>query len=143
MMYLPHVYNMENIRGGARMVKMAYRHQSQIQRDGGELEPWARELINNERSIRYYLRHKTPEQWLADIELLPDFMQVRIAHIIWWDFFGGRKISQRWPHLDHYLDQPIMHWLTRDEIAAALHFCGYSQFSSVVRCGSGGNGGPK
>lgn len=49
------------------------------------------------------MRETTPEQWLKGINSIDKKYQGEVARIVWWDFFAGRLVSERWPHLDEYL----------------------------------------
>ena len=45
---------------------------------------------------------RTPEQWAALIAGLPYSAPVKaaVASVVWWDYFGNRRVSERWAHLD-------------------------------------------
>ena len=33
---------------------------------------------------------------------------LRVACIVWWDYFGGQPVPHRWDHLDGYLKKPFV-----------------------------------
>ena len=50
------------------------------------------------------LKSKPPEQWRAQLDAVSDpDVRNRVACLIWWDFFGHRSVSNRWPHLDEFV----------------------------------------
>lgn len=49
-------------------------------------------------------KQRTPEEWTALIDAIPCVRtRVKVACIVWWDFFGGRETDNAWPHLSHYV----------------------------------------
>lgn len=50
-------------------------------------------------------RARTPVEWrtlVRQIKCRP--ARIQAACIVWWDYFGSRNASERWPHLDRYVD---------------------------------------
>lgn len=72
------------------------------------------------------LTKKHPLEWLHDIRSLPKKVQTNIARIVWWDWFAAREVQDRWPHLDSYINGPMIN-LNREETVKHLLECGYSE----------------
>jgi hypothetical protein len=49
------------------------------------------------------LRARKPQEWAQAVLNVPVEIRAQIARIVWWDFFAGREVANRWPHLDQYL----------------------------------------
>lgn len=46
----------------------------------------------------------TPEEWFSRISKIEDQkVRVKVASIVWWDFFANQPADQRWPHLDEFI----------------------------------------
>ncbi len=93
------------------------------------------------------LKEVTPEEWAEQVLKLDPEIRPQVARVIWWDWFAGREVANRWPHLDHYIKtrstnelkmQITAQWtreqiadaefgrdLSKAEMAAALVVCGY------------------
>ena len=85
------------------------------------------------------LKSRMPDEWARQIKRLtipylpmPAFgvteMHIRtsVACIVWWDFFGGRPVPDRWPHLDIYLNKPYVR-VPREVMIEGLVILGYPQ----------------
>lgn len=47
----------------------------------------------------------TPEDWVARIKAIHDpAVRVKVANIVWWDYFADRPSPKAWHHLDTYLE---------------------------------------
>lgn len=86
-------------------------------------------------------RQVSPATWKALIAKVPKNCRCEVAHIVWWDWFGGRIATERWPHLDQYLRRPVWSKPTDDEIIEGLVLCGYSEKHAISRIGNKGNKG--
>jgi hypothetical protein len=94
------------------------------------------ELIDGELKSKHKMRDRSPEDWLLQIEELPEPVRTRAAWIIWWDFFAHRPVVDRWPHLDHFINkkcEPV----TDGDLAMALHNLGYTPYMAVARVKGG------
>ena len=67
-----------------------------------------------------------PETWRDLILTLPWQLQAPVASIVWWDKFGGRMSSERWPHLDLWVNQPHQE-PAEEELIEALCAMGYGR----------------
>jgi hypothetical protein len=63
-----------------------------------------REIIRREAETQAALRERTPEDWRARIDAIPQQFRLALANIVWWDFFSEREKNEAWPHLDVYVD---------------------------------------
>jgi len=90
-------------------------------------------LLEAESITRAELNEKTPDQWEREIsKLRPYAVRLRVACLVWWDYFGGRKYTDRWPHLDGYLGQDYIETESSD-VAAGLRRVGYTPYMSEKR----------
>jgi hypothetical protein len=65
-------------------------------------------LCETESLTRRKLRALYPETWAERIAALPDGeTKNRAAFVVWWDYFGGRQVSEAWPHLNEYLSRSV------------------------------------
>ena len=87
------------------------------------------------------LKRVSPKQWRNRVASVPKKMQTEVAHVIWWDWFSGRDVTERWPDLDTYIRQPKWNKPTDAEIVAGLMLCGYSQPYATKRIGNKNNQG--
>lgn len=78
------------------------------------------------------LKAKSPAQWRKEISVLEEPVRSRVACIVWWDYFGGRKVSDRWPHLDEYVNVPYTP-APREAVTMALKKVGYSEKHAIRR----------
>lgn len=47
----------------------------------------------------------TPIEWRKRIDQIANrTLRIQIACIVWWDYFGHRLTSHRWPELDDLID---------------------------------------
>ena len=84
-------------------------------------------------------RRVSPATWRALVDNVPAEYQCEVAHIVWWDWFSGRLVAERWPHLDRYLKKPVWNKPTNEELVRGLMLCGYSHKHAVSRIGNKGN----
>jgi hypothetical protein len=101
--------------------------------------PYAKTISKESRAImkaetvsRRVLKDRAPEVWVAMIEDLEEPIKTRAAKIVWWDFFGNRFVSERWPHLDGYLNRPI-EFVAHEDLVSALYKLGYSAYYATNR----------
>jgi hypothetical protein len=73
------------------------------------------------------LKKIAPQQWRSRVAALPLKIRTEVAHVIWWDWFGGRNVTERWTHLDTFIKRPKWHQPTDAQIIEGLMLCGYSQ----------------
>ena len=66
-------------------------------------EKWVTRAIKKEQASKRAMINVTPEEWRERILQFPEPLRTKIGFIIWWDFFGGRRVTKRWPHLDDIL----------------------------------------
>ena len=72
------------------------------------------------------LKSKPPEQWRVEVDAISDpDVRNRVACLAWWDHFGSRPVSHRWPHLDKFLGAPYVP-VSDTQLKRALCQCGYS-----------------
>jgi len=52
------------------------------------------------------LRNRKPWVWARKVGRIRRWdVLVRVAAVVWWDWFGERKVDERWPHLDAWVSQ--------------------------------------
>ena len=74
-----------------------------------------------------YLKSKSQETWLAEIELVPDYkVRCVAARIVWWDFFSTKTCNTGWNQLDKCVQAREFPEVTTDDIVVALLSFGYS-----------------
>jgi hypothetical protein len=73
------------------------------------------------------LKKVAPQQWRTLVAALPVKIRTEVAHVVWWDWFAGRHVTERWPHLDTFIKRPKWHQPTDAQIIEGLILCGYSQ----------------
>lgn len=71
-----------------------------------QLSNETRKLLNHEKLVAKRVLGKLHGQaWLAQIGMIKDEeTRIRVANIVWWDFFGGQTVEKRWPEFDGYLE---------------------------------------
>jgi hypothetical protein len=79
------------------------------------------------------LKKVAPQQWRSRVAALPLKIRTEVAHVIWWDWFSGRNVSERWPHMDSYIRRPKWHQPTDAQIIEGLILCGYSHGFAAKR----------
>ena len=87
----------------------------------------------NQREWRIRANLISPEQWQELVGRLNKRVRAHAASIVWFDFFGGRIIDERWPHLDTYVNEyngPA----DRSDLINALVRCGYQREYAANRC---------
>jgi hypothetical protein len=48
---------------------------------------------------------RTPEQWVERVRAVRgQALRIKVACIVWWDWFGQRLVSGRWAHLDELVN---------------------------------------
>lgn len=92
------------------------------------------------------LKNRSPEEWARQVKRLSipippdvaeklitmDHVRVAAANLAWWDFFGGRPVVDRWPHLDKYLNKTFVR-VPRELLVAALMALGYPEKWAMAR----------
>jgi hypothetical protein len=79
------------------------------------------------------LKKVAPQQWRARVTALPVKIRTEVAHVVWWDWFACRPVTERWPHLDTFIKRPKWHQPTDAQIIEGLIACGYSQAYATKR----------
>ena len=82
----------------------------------------------NQKSLK-----KSPEEWAAIVDGLPEYIKVTIAKIIWWDHFAGRLTGNRLDHLDWCLLEKADLSIPDDQVRAHLMACGYTEEQALSR----------
>jgi hypothetical protein len=93
-------------------------------------------VLNRESEVRKSLRDRDPQEWLDQINELPEPLKTRASWLVWWDFFAPRPVVDRWHHLDHLINkkcEPV----TDGDLAMALHNLGYTPYMAVARVKGG------
>lgn len=87
------------------------------------------------RSRQHSLACRTPQEWRDMIDALDigHVERVQVATIIWWDYFGERVTSQRWPHLDDIRSQWRDVAFDRATVVNALATLGYAPHRAELR----------
>lgn len=78
----------------------------------------------------------TPEQWVERVAGLPAPARPQIARMIWWDWWSERKVGERWPHFDKYLEFDAVedaNPLSTRMIAKCLKAVGYPPYRVKLR----------
>jgi hypothetical protein len=97
-----------------------------------KMEGWAQERIERESVVKRNLAKRTPQEWEDKIRELSGAIRNRVACLVWWDFFGGRTVKNRWPHLDKWVNAPFEETAVEDVISG-LHSVGYSPWEAKKR----------
>lgn len=88
----------------------------------------AKKLLNQIKALRVrLLRLRSPEEWSRMIRAISnDAVRIKVACIVWWDYFGSRHTEDRWPHLDALVNKGLGN-LSFDKslVAKALIRLGY------------------
>jgi hypothetical protein len=73
--------------------------------------------------------------WAYRISQLNDKIRGPVARMIWWDFFAGRMVSERWSALDEFVPAPrnLTEDWTNDELRDGLMACGYPEMEAARR----------
>ena len=87
---------------------------------------------------RAILNARSPEEWRSAIDTITDpNTRTQAACIVWWDYFAHREVSNRWPHLDEYLNAwNVALLIPPDALRAALMQVGYLEVDAVNRSAS-------
>lgn len=97
------------------------------------LPGWTRKILDKERRAKRVLVGRAPADWEQRIEQIEDRqVRIRVACIIWWDFYSGQPDDSAWHGLDHYLVERVGD-ISEDEMAAGLETLGYSPFQARHR----------
>lgn len=78
------------------------------------------------------LRQKTDEEWINDIEALPENIKTAVAKIVYWDWMGGRPANEQNPLFQKFIKyspEPC----TESELINGLLEVGYSEFQATKR----------
>ena len=86
------------------------------------------------------LRRVDPREWRNRIMELPVRLQVFVAQIVWWDYFGDKTVPDRWPELDMWIRaHPFTFrkevWPSDEEMVDALISIGYEHRTALRRMG--------
>ena len=86
------------------------------------------------------LRRVDPREWRLRIMELPVRLQVFVAQIVWWDYFGDKTVPNRWPELDLWLcAHPCTFrkemWPSNEQMIDALVSIGYEPRTAHRRMG--------
>jgi hypothetical protein len=64
-----------------------------------------RNVTKIDKAWNQVVRARTPAEWRAMIDAIPDSeVRIKAAFIVWWDHFGQRPASNRWTELDDLLE---------------------------------------
>ena len=76
---------------------------------------------------RAILNARSPEEWRSAIDVITDpSIKIQTACIVWWDYFAHRVVSNRWHHLDEYVQAWNVHiHVPQSQFEAALLSIGY------------------
>lgn len=80
-----------------------------------------------------HLRTRTPEEWVERINALPSSIREFAARIVWWDWFAGRTVAERWPHLDEYIRKFTHAEAPYAPLVEALETLGYPEKTALTR----------
>lgn len=86
--------------------------------------------MNNKKIIKI---KESPEFWQNAINGLPEEVQATVAKVVWWDHFASRLVSERWPHLDEWLNKPIVD-ISQEDWVKHLTRIGYTHNEAASRC---------
>jgi len=78
------------------------------------------------------MKSKSPEDWFNAIQNVESSVRNAVAKIIWWDFFGDKVCTQRWNHLDSYINSPYEE-LDDNLIMEGLQVCGFTEKQAMWR----------
>ena len=87
------------------------------------------------------LEERSPAQWIEQIEKMVASRPVRagVAKLVWWDFYSGRKCTERVSEFDKYLR--LFDTRSDDqELAKGLEAVGYPPQIAVARVKGKGGG---
>lgn len=100
-------------------------------------DQWVIETIKKEQVTKRALLRLSPGEWRSRIFALPEPLRTKIGILVWWDYFGGRPVTRRWPELDGIIaahakldDYPEF---SREELICNLHLVGYSSYMAWRR----------
>jgi hypothetical protein len=80
-------------------------------------------------------RKVTELEWADKVEKLEERIRGPVARMIWWDFFSGKLVGNRWSSLDRYIPGPRNQeedW-TAEELCNGLVACGYPRLEATRR----------
>lgn len=97
------------------------------------LPTWARKILDKERAAKQLLVWRPPADWERRIEAIENRqVRIRVACIVWWDYYSGQPDDTGWHGLDHYLVERVGD-ITEDQMAAGLETLGYTPFQARHR----------
>ena len=98
-------------------------------------EKWVVHILQKERENRKSMQQVSPEQWRRRIDTLNEPLRTKVACLIWWDFFSGRQVTDRWPHLDDLVanHSRLPDDFNRNDLVIALCNTGYSPYEAAKR----------
>ena len=74
-----------------------------------------------------------PKDWAKALRRVPLAIRAEVARVVWWDWFSDRTHSERWEHLDKYLEPPFHFQPDISRIIDGLVMVGYSWERAVNR----------
>jgi hypothetical protein len=86
--------------------------------------------MNNKKIVKI---KESPEFWYNGIVSLPESVRATVAKVVWWDHFASRLVSERWNHLDEWLNKPVVEIPTADWVTY-LTKIGYTEYEAATRC---------
>lgn len=98
-----------------------------------------RDTLNLETTYIAHLTRRTEAQWLHAISALRGNVQIAVACVVWWDFFGGRKADPNKSAFAPFLESRAGESLggaslvSRQELQRGLLVAGYSKVLAAQR----------
>ncbi len=96
----------------------------------------AQKLLNQIKTLRaWLLRLRSPEEWNRMIYAISNnTVRIKVACIVWWDYFSSRHTEDRWPQLDALVNQGLGNMsFDKSSVAKALIRLGYSTSGATRR----------
>jgi len=91
----------------------------------------------SDTTINYrVLRKKSPQEWVLDLEEVPEHVRPSVARIVWWDFFGGKLCLERVTEFDQWLKHDPRE-VSEKEVEAGLRMVGFCSFTASKRSQGG------
>lgn len=97
-----------------------------------KLGDWSQEILQREAIRMKKLGNIKPEEWENRISKVKKNARGNVAKIIWWDFFGDVEVTDRWPHLDKWINVQFKDIPIEDTITG-LNIAGYSPWQIKKR----------
>jgi hypothetical protein len=80
------------------------------------------------------LRSKTDEEWISDIEALPEEMRKPVARVVWWDWMSGRPATERNPEFDQFITYTLdPEPISESKLIKGLLAVGYTELQATTR----------